>query len=114
MSDFNDYFDELIDVDEETEAEEYSGDDGDEEGEGDDEFSVLRTAVLTKDGMLALLSLKTSPSGGQIVRFDPREPLPSAQSYESEEDAVRWFNRSLATSRKNGWSAVYDGEPLLG
>jgi hypothetical protein len=64
--------------------------------------------------MLALLSLKSSPDGGQIVRLDPRDTLPSMQSYETEEEARRWFSRSLATSRKNGWAVVYDGTPLVG
>jgi hypothetical protein len=121
MKDYNDsFFDEMIDVDDEAEAEpvEYAGEgdefEGDDDEDDDDDASVVRTAVLSKNEMLALLSLKSSDEGGQIVRFDPREPLPAVQRYESDAEALKWFRRSLATSRKNGWSVVYDGEPLIG
>ena len=123
MKDYNDFFDEMIDVDDEAEVEGeefldedggYEGDDEeDEEGE-DDLATVVRTAVLRKNEMLALLSLKATPEGGQIVRLDPRQRLPSMQRYETEEEALKWFTRSLATSRKNGWAVVYDGAPLVG
>jgi hypothetical protein len=119
MKDHNDFFDDIINVDDEAdgmdaeymdEADEF--DDADDEE--DDDSEVVRTALLKKNDMLALISLKAGDSGGQIVRFDPRESLPSMQSYESEMEARKWFARSLATSRKNGWSVVYDGEPLVG
>ncbi|HZI20260.1 MAG TPA: hypothetical protein VEY09_16890 [Pyrinomonadaceae bacterium] len=126
MKDHNDIFDEFIDVDaaEEAEASPFLGDEEEEEEDGFDEFSdaddddenafILRTALLAKNEMLAMLSLKATDSGGHIVRFDPRESLPTMQRYDSEEDALRWFRRSLATSRKNGWNIFYDGEPLMG
>ena len=120
MKDHNDFFDDIINVDDEQEAEEaeYTDeseefDDGEDEEE-DDGSTVVRTAVLKKNDMLALLSLKAGDVGGQIVRFDPRAPLPSMRRYESETEALKWFSRSLATSRRNGWSVVYDGEPLVG
>ncbi len=119
MKDHDSFFDEMIDVDDEAEPEaaeylEEGGeyDDGDEDDE--DDASVVRTAVLTKNDMLALLSLRSSDEGGQIVRFDPREPLPAVQRYQSDAEALKWFRRSLATSRKNGWAVVYDGEPMIG
>jgi hypothetical protein len=119
MKDYDNFFDEMIDVDDDSEAEavEYSDegedfDDGDDDD--DDDAMVVRTAVLAKNDMLALLSLKSSDEGGQIVRFDPREPLPAIQRYESESEALKWFRRSLATSRRNGWLVVYEGEPLIG
>lgn len=119
MKDHNDFFDDIIDVDDEADGEdlEYmdeADDFADDEEEEDDDSAVVRTALLQKNDMLALLSLKAGDSGGQIVRLDPRESLPSMQSYESETEARKWFARSLATSRKNGWSVVYDGVPLLG
>jgi hypothetical protein len=124
MKDHNDFFDEMIDVDDEPEDEpaefpdeedDYELDDEEEDEEGDDDGStVVRTAVLQKNDMLALLSLKAAPDGGQLVRYDPRQSLPSLRRYESEEEARRWYARSLATSRKNGWSVVYDGAPLIG
>ncbi|MDT7780790.1 MAG: hypothetical protein QOC99_3302 [Acidobacteriota bacterium] len=121
MKDHNDFFDEMIDVDDEGESgtaefleEEAEFDDDDEEEGDEDDSTVVRTALLQKNDMLALISLKASPDGGQIVRFDPRETLPSMQRYESETEALKWFSRSLATSRKNGWAIVYDGTPLVG
>ena len=123
MKDYNDFFDEMIDVDDEAdnepaefleEEEDYEFDeDGDEDGE-EDGATVVRTAVLQKNDMLALLSLKAAPDGGQLVRYDPRQSLPSLRRYETEEEARKWYARSLATSRKNGWSVVYDGAPLIG
>ena len=124
MKDHNDVFDEFIDVDaadETTESAQLFDDEEDdfEEVDGEDEFDeddslVVRTALLSKNEMIAMLSLKATDSGGQIVRFDPRESLPTLQRYDSEDEALRWFRRSLATSRKNGWFVVYDGEPLVG
>lgn len=116
MKDENDFFDDLIDDETETYSSEFSDADDFEDEEDDDgeEPSSLRTAVLTKNGMLALLTLKAGASGGQIVRVDPREQLPTAQRYDDAETALGWFRRSLATSRRNGWEVVYDGSPLFG
>jgi hypothetical protein len=129
MKDHNDFFDDMIDVDddadaevaefsEETEVAEFSDeaedfDDDEEEGD-DDEVTLVRTAVLQKNDMLALLSLKANETRGEIVRFDPRKTMPTIQRYTSEAETLKWYARSLATSRKNGWSVVYDGEPLIG
>jgi len=121
MKDYNDFFDEMIDVDDEAEVEgeELLDEDGeyemeDDEDEDEDLATVVRTAVLRKNDMLALLSLKSTPEGGQIVRLDPRQRLPSMQRYETDAEAHKWFTRSLTTSRKNGWAVVYDGAPLVG
>ncbi|MGB8509468.1 MAG: hypothetical protein WCD76_13855 [Pyrinomonadaceae bacterium] len=113
MKDQNDFFEDLIDDEPEMETAEFLDDD-DEDDDDEDELSEVRTAVMTKNDLIALLTLKVSPAGGQIVRVDPRESLPSAQRYDDEETALVWFKRSLATSRKNGWNIVYDGEPLFG
>lgn len=117
MNDQNDFFEDLIDLDEEPERDDFSAlayEDDDEEETDDEEPYELRTVLLAKRDMLALLSLKVMASGAQIVRVDPRQALPSAQSYEDTDAANTWFNRSLATSRKNGWTVVYDGSPLFG
>ena len=123
MKDQNDFFDEMIDVDDESDGEsaefleeegDYDLSDEDDEEDEDDGSTVVRTALLQKNDMLALLSLKAAPDGGQLVRYDPRQSLPSMRRYDSEEEARRWYARSLATSRKNGWAVVYDGEPLIG
>lgn len=74
----------------------------------------VRTAVLVKGQLTALLGLRTGSLGGMIVRVDPREPAPVVQGYNDEVQARKWFNRSLLTSRENGWQVVYDGQPLNG
>ena len=113
MSEPEDFSEEIIgDQDEAFEETDELGDvdDADE----DEEFFEVRTAVMQKNELLALLSLKISAEGGRIVRVDPRQRVPSAQTYEDAEAATHWFNRSLATSRRNGWNVVYDGEPSFG
>ncbi|MGB9180990.1 MAG: hypothetical protein WCB68_17290 [Pyrinomonadaceae bacterium] len=113
MSEEKDFFDDWID-DEESETDDFDIMNEDEEDEDDDLPSEVRTVLMTKNDMLALLGLKTSTQRGLIVRIDPRQPLPSAKSYEDAAAATRWFNKSLHTSRKNGWGILYDGPPLFG
>lgn len=96
------------------------------DNEFDDEFAefedfdlendnvVCRTAILQKENMLALLCIKSAPVGAAICRVDPRETVPSVQIYDDPSAALHWFTRSLSSSRKNGWSIVYDGLPLNG
>lgn len=118
----DDFEDELIgDADDDAESDELAlsddedeDDDAGDEADDDDEDAEVRTALLAKSEMLALLSLKTGARGGLLVRVDPRQPLPSAQTYEDAAAALRWFRRSLATSRRNGWEVVYEGAPLYG
>lgn len=98
---------------------EFENFDGEIEGFDDfEDFEIeeinMRTAVLTKNNLIALLCIKTAGKGGAICRVDPREDRPSVQLYDDPEKAVEWFTKSLNTSRKNGWSVVYDGLPLQG
>lgn len=74
----------------------------------------MRTAVLAKNNMVALLCIKTANAGGAICRVDPREQNPSVQLYDDPAKAIEWFTKSLQTSKKNGWQIVYDGLPLQG
>ena len=74
----------------------------------------VRTAVLSKNNMVALLCIKTAEKGGAICRVDPREANPAVQIYDDPEKALEWFNKSLRTSKQNGWQIVYDGLPLQG
>jgi hypothetical protein len=86
-----------------------------DEFEGDeDEEAALRTAVLQKNNMIALLCLKSASEGAAICRVDPRESRPAVQIYDDPKAALDWFTRSLSTSRKNGWQVIYDGLPLQG
>ena len=97
---------------EEYEAEEFS--DFDEFDEFEPEEVQVRTAVLSKNNMYALLCVKTATEGGAICRVDPRENQPSVQIYDDPAKALEWFTKSLKTSKKNGWQIVYDGLPLNG
>jgi hypothetical protein len=114
MSEPEDFFEEIIGDHDEAFDETDEMADGDDVEDEDEEFFEVRTAVMQKNELLALLSLKISAEGGRIVRVDPRQRVPSAQTYEDAEAATHWFNRSLATSRRNGWNVIYDGEPSFG
>jgi len=111
MDNQEDFFDDII-SDEESEFDDSGADEFDDD-ETDADVEV-HTVLLLKNDMLALLGLKQSAEAGIIVRIDPRQPTPSAQSYDDAEAALKWFNRSLATSRRNGWEVIFDGEPLFG
>jgi len=113
MNNQDDFFDDIIsdEISDEFEADDFAPD---EELDEDDDGAVVRTVVLAKNEMLALLSLKSSADASVIVRVDPRQPIPAAKSYDDAELARKWFNHSLATSRKNGWEIIFDGEPLFG
>lgn len=105
-------YDEIIGADEDEESEYEAPEDEDEEDDAD--VLQLRTVVLAKNEMVALLGLKTTTRGSLIVRVDPRQSLPAAQTYEDAAKAQHWFRRSLGTSRRNGWQVIYDGPPLVG
>jgi hypothetical protein len=111
MNDQNEFFDDVIGDELETDEPEWGPDDNDDDDDGPVE---VRTVVMAKNEMVALLGLKKSEQGGLIVRVDPREEKPAAQVYEDAGAATKWFNKSVATSRKNGWSIVYDGTPMFG
>src|SRR5438045_5997824 len=95
-------------------------DDFDEDLNEFDEFDAelddveMRTAVMQKNSMIALLCIKTASAGAAICRVDPREERPAVQIYDDAAAAVEWFTKSLKTSRKNGWSVIYDGLALQG
>ena len=74
----------------------------------------LRTAVMQKNNMIALLCIKTASAGAAICRVDPREERPAVQIYDDAGAAVEWFTKSLRTSKQNGWQVIYDGLPLQG
>ena len=82
----------------------------------DDELGeiAVRTAVMQKNDMIALLCIKTASVGAAICRVDPREDRPAVQIYDDANAAVEWFTKSLRTSRQNGWNVIYDGLPLQG
>lgn len=85
-----------------------------DEFEIDHEDVSMRTAVMQKNDMIALLCIKTAAVGAAICRVDPREDRPAVQIYDDPGAAVEWFTKSLRTSRVNGWNVIYDGLPLQG
>jgi hypothetical protein len=107
--DFNSEEDDFDDFDAELSTDDFA--DFDEE---ELEDVLTRTAILSKNNMIALLCVKTANEGGAICRVDPRETRPSVQLYDDPEKALEWFNKSLRTSKQNGWLVVYDGLPLQG
>ena len=74
----------------------------------------MRTAVMQKNDMIALLCIKTATAGAAICRVDPREDRPAVQIYDDANAAIEWFTKSLRTSKRNGWNVIYDGLPLQG
>src|SRR5687768_10274282 len=88
--------------------------DFDDFNENNVEDILVRTAVLQKNNMVALLCIKSATAGAAICRVDPREANPAVQIYDDPTAALEWFAKSLRTSRKNGWTIVYDGLPLQG
>jgi len=121
-SDFEDFEQDLEELNRQLDRDD-SGTDGFEDMPGFPEGALIeieledvttRTAVLSKNDMIALLCLKTADKGGAICRVDPREVNPAVQIYDDADNALDWYTKSLQTSKKNGWQVVYDGLPLEG
>ena len=53
---------------------------------------MLRTAILQKNNMTALLCIKSATAGAAICRVDPRETFPSVQLYEDRDTDEFEFN----------------------
>jgi hypothetical protein len=105
-------FDQLPDFDLDDEFEDELSEYEDFDSDLDD--VLVRTAVLQKNNMVALLCIKSATAGAAICRVDPRESQPAVQLYKDPEAALKWFTKSLRTSKRNGWDVVYDGLPLQG
>jgi hypothetical protein len=105
-----------FDYDPEWDLEEYFDEELAEFDEFDNELGdvAMRTAVMQKNDMIALLCIKTASAGAAICRVDPREDRPAVQIYDDADAAVEWFTKSLRTSKSNGWNVIYDGLPLQG
>ncbi|MCA1630327.1 MAG: hypothetical protein LC774_08330 [Acidobacteria bacterium] len=98
MDERDEFDEELIDdeptsidagADDPVDGEDYLADEEDGEGDGlgdeDEEDAEVRTALLSKHEMIALISLRTSAEGGgRIVRIDPRQPMPLSRAAEPE------------------------------
>ena len=80
------------------EFEDFNGslDDFDEFDEQELNAVNVRTAILSKNNMVALLCVKTATQGGAICRVDPREANPSVQIYDDPAKALEWFHQKSA------------------
>ena len=75
----------------------------------------FRAVILVKNEILALVGMATTPEGARVARFDPRaEPPVSLGPLEDRPKVAYAFQRSVQTSKTNGWTVVYDGPPLVG
>ncbi|QQS32525.1 MAG: hypothetical protein IPM50_12825 [Acidobacteriota bacterium] len=124
FGDPDEFYDEGLGLDDDDEFEEF-GDDYDDEAEDglnepyflnslSGEDIEMRTAVMLKSGMVALLCIRSAPQGAAICRVDPREPIPAVQLYDDPDAATNWYARSLESSKRNGWRIAYYGLPLRG
>lgn len=73
----------------------------------------IRTAIMSKNELLALVGMVSSDEGASITTIDPRRDHPMVKTYEP------WlvtdeFKKVLRLSLKNGWSVIYEGQPLWG
>lgn len=110
MMDEDDYLE-----DDEAEEADDADDDTDDDSEEEGETPLAHhMALLTKNGMIALLLLQIFSDGGVIVRLDPREGQPAANRYTDPNAAETFFTRSLRTSERNGWVVAWEGEPSFG
>ena len=74
----------------------------------------IRTVLMTKDGIIGAIGLALSGEQAQVARLDLREGQPVSSEFDSPEQAVKGFSNMLRTSKRNGWSVLYDGHPLFG
>ena len=75
----------------------------------------FRAVILVKNEILALVGMATTSEGARVARFDPRaDPAVSLGPLEDTPKVAYAFQRSVQTSKTNGWMVVYDGPPLEG
>lgn len=68
-------------------------------------------AIFEKDGVFATLALTATPQGIVFGRIDPRQNPERSQSiYYDAAAAQKWFDKSVVTTKKNGWKQVYFGD----
>lgn len=70
-------------------------------------------AILTKDSLVATISLEQNQNGAQITTNDSRNTgritrlIPKGK-------ALRWMREAIMHSEENGWRLGYFGPPLKG
>ena len=73
----------------------------------------IRTLLMAKNDMLALIGMVKTDEEASITTIDPRREHPLVNTYEPWLVADE-FKKVLRLSLRNGWRVVYDGEPLWG
>ena len=73
----------------------------------------VRTLLMAKKDMLALIGMVKSDKEASITTIDPRQERPLVKTYEPWLVAGE-FKKVLRLSLRNGWHIIYDGEPLWG
>lgn len=79
--------------------EDFDFDEFDEFDEFEDDVFV-RTAVLSKNNMIALLCVKTANEGGAICRVDPREAQPAVQLYDDPQKQSNGLTKACTQAIK--------------
>lgn len=76
---------------------------------------MIKTAILEKDGMTALLGIRPLPTGQAVlIRTDPRDGEASTALQDNLEIAERNLNGSVRKSVGRGWRLVHFGTPNYG
>lgn len=70
--------------------------------------------IVSKAGMLALITFTVAPDGARITSSDPRQPKPKSCRFKTPLAAVASHTRALATTMRNGWQIAYSGPVLRG
>ena len=73
----------------------------------------IRTALMTKNDMFALVSLAIADDEASITTVDPRREQPLVKTYEPWL-ATGEYRKVVRLSVRNGWRVIYDGQPLWG
>lgn len=73
----------------------------------------IRTALMTKNDMFAIVSMAITDEGASITTVDPRREAPLVKTYEPWL-ATGEYRKVLRLSVRNGWRVIYDGQPLWG
>jgi len=70
--------------------------------------------ILSKAGMLALITFTVAPDGARITSSDPRQASAKSCRFKDPLAAVASHTQALATTLRNGWRIAYSGPPLRG
>lgn len=73
-----------------------------------------RVTLVEKGGMFGLLSLEKTSETTILTNYDPRGPTKYFRAFGDPDEAQRFFEESVATTRDHGWKVVWNGTPNWG